>query len=100
MHTTDGEQVVDCAGDEEDREETEEVVGSLEGARETGVDWDRAICGRCGEGLEGSEFTAVLDRLGDEEGDDVVDCEGRTKELDDEGGWAVGASCAVGHEWW
>lgn len=96
MHTSDGQDVVDYAEDEEEREEAEEVIRSFHGA---GAMVGVGGWGGVGEVFEGEEFTVVLDGFGDDYGDDVVDCERGAEELDDEGGWATGATCAVSHEW-
>lgn len=121
MHANHGEDVVDRAEDEEEGEETEEVVGSFHEAGHVvvavvggtvAVAWVHAMMGRavdggwrrvrgvC-EGLEDEEVARVLHGFGDKEGNDVVEGKGGSKELDDEWGWASWTTCAVGHhEWW
>lgn len=48
----------------------------------------------------GEQETVVLDGFGDKEGDDVVEGQGGSEELNDEGGRTSWATCSIGHEGW
>lgn len=76
----DGQEVVDDGGGEEEGEDAEAAVAAEEGTWVVGF----------GRNVEGG-LAVALHRGGDDEGDDVVECEGGSEHLHDEG---AGASTA------